>query len=181
MEHQTTNRGLLIDPDRWIQIMMSHVLGARWLCHWPHADLWVTEPCHEGRGVGQALRPAGGLWKESVTYMSPGCYQEVIKKKKKKRKEICISEVGTNLLLRGCLEKCIHSKVLKPTFSLGGNTESSSWLLWALSVTRSCLGTSFRWGRLQGRNKSRDFDESFSMTSSFIHHLCPGGKFQNPP
>lgn len=55
MQHQTTNRGLLIDLDRWIQIMMSHVLGVRWLCHWPHTDLWVTEPCGEGRGVGQAL------------------------------------------------------------------------------------------------------------------------------
>lgn len=28
---RSTNRGLFIDPDQWIQMMMSYVLGASWL------------------------------------------------------------------------------------------------------------------------------------------------------
>lgn len=52
MKHQTTNRGLFIDPDQWIQMVMSYILGARWLCCWLHTNLWVTEPCHQGSWVG---------------------------------------------------------------------------------------------------------------------------------
>lgn len=40
MKHQATNTGLLRDPDgQWVKTMTSHVLGARWLSHWPHTDL----------------------------------------------------------------------------------------------------------------------------------------------
>lgn len=62
MKHQTTDTGLLIDPDgQWIKMMTSHVLGTRWLSPWPRADLWVTEPCHQGAGTGEALKPTGVL------------------------------------------------------------------------------------------------------------------------
>ena len=41
-KRQSANRGLFIDP--WIQMMTFHILGARWLRRWPHADLRVAEP-----------------------------------------------------------------------------------------------------------------------------------------
>ena len=69
MKHRATNTGLLIDPDgQWIKVMTSHVLGARWLSHWPHTDLWVTEPCHQGAGFGGDVEANWGIIK-GVSYL----------------------------------------------------------------------------------------------------------------
>lgn len=49
--------------------------------------------------------------------MSPGYYQEVILK----NENIYAYQKLEHLLLKGSLGKFIHFKVLKPTFSLGGD------------------------------------------------------------
>lgn len=81
--------------------------------------------------------------------------------------------------------------VLKLTFSLGGDAESSTWLLRALSVITSCPGGLYQVGQALMKRafvwvilwKDKNFNERLfeSMTNSFTFHSHLGGALHNLP
>lgn len=105
MKHQTTNQGLFIDHDQWIQMMMSYVPGARWLCCWLHTNLWETEPCHQRSWVG--IEANSGEYEMSQSFceswLLPG---SDLKKRERERERINmhIESWNRDLVLKGCLE-----------------------------------------------------------------------------
>ena len=170
MKHQTTNQGLFIDHDQWIQMMMSYVPGARWLCCWLHTNLWETEPCHQRSWVG--IEANSGEYEMSQSFCESWLLPGSDLKKRERERERENKYAYWKLEQRSCTERLfgvVHSFQGMKTHLL------SEWRYWKLAGLGLCVwpdgaGDHFQMGQAPGEEaftwmKSRNFTESFSVTS----------------